>query len=74
MSYQEFCTQVAPMIKEIEEECRKMTLEEFLDFRQEVMKTVTVKKELSKKFMTAVFDMIQKNLFRQEVTEKSKTA
>ncbi|MFR1834385.1 MAG: hypothetical protein ACLSX5_14700 [Lachnospiraceae bacterium] len=74
MSYQEFCTQVASMVKELEEEYRKMTLEEFLDFRQEVMKTVTVKKELSKKFMTAVFDMIQKNLFRQEVTEKSKTA
>ena len=50
MSYQEFCTQVASMVKELEEEYRKMTLEEFLDFRQEVMKTVTVKKELSKKF------------------------
>jgi hypothetical protein len=71
MSYQEFCTQVAPMIKEIEEECRKMTLEEFLDFRQEMMEAVVVRKDLSKRFMTAVLDLIQKRVFREEAINKT---
>lgn len=42
MSYHEFCIQVAPMIKEMQEECKKMTLEEFLAFRQEIMESVAV--------------------------------
>jgi hypothetical protein len=71
MSYQEFCTQVAPMIKEIEEECRKMTLEEFLDFRQEVIEAVVVRKDLSKRFMTSVLDSIQKRVFREETVNKT---
>ena len=71
MSYQEFCTQVAPMIKEIEEECRKMTLEEFLDFRQEMMEAVVVRKDLSKRFMTSVLDSIQKRVFREETVNKT---
>lgn len=71
MSYQEFCTQVAPMIKELEEECRKMTLEEFLDFRQEMMEAVVVRKDLSKRFMTSVLDLIQKRVFREEIVNKT---
>lgn len=71
MSYQEFCTQVAPMIKEIEEECRKMTLEEFLDFRQKMMEAVVVRKDLSKRFMTSVLDLIQKRVFREETVNKT---
>lgn len=65
MSYSEFCIQVAPTVRKLQEKCRKMTLEEFLEFRQDVMETVIVKKELSKKFMTAVFNMIQKNIFEK---------
>lgn len=71
MSYQEFCTQVAPMIKELEEECRKMTLEEFLDFRQKMMEAVVVRKDLSKRFMTSVLDLIQKRVFREEIVNKT---
>lgn len=71
MSYQEFCTQVAPMIKEIEEECRKMTLEEFLDFRQKMMEAVVVRKVLSKKFIIEVLDLIQKMVFREEAINKT---
>lgn len=71
MSYQEFCTQVAPMIKELEEECRKMTLEEFLDFRQEMMEAVVVRKDLSKRFITSVLDLIQKRVFREEIVNKT---
>lgn len=71
MSYQEFCTQVAPMIKELEEECRKMTLEEFLDFRQEMMEAVVVRKDLSKRFTTSVLDLIQKRVFREEIVNKT---
>lgn len=71
MSYQEFYTQVAPMVKELEEECRKMTLEEFLDFRQEMMEAVVVRKDLSKRFMVAVLDMIQKKVFGEESVNKT---
>lgn len=66
MSYHEFCIQVAPMIKEMQEECKKMTQEEFLAFRQEIMESVAVKKEISKRFMTAVLDLIQKNIFQKD--------
>lgn len=71
MSYQEFCTQVASMVKELEEECRKMTLEEFLDFRQEIMESAVVRKDLSKRFMTSVLDLIQKRVFREEIVNKT---
>lgn len=65
MNYHEFCIQVAPMIKEMQEEYKKMTLEEFLAFRQEIMESVAVKKEISKRFMTAVLDLIQENIFQK---------
>ena len=71
MSYQEFCIQVAPLVKEIEEECRKMTLEEFLDFRQEIMEAVVVRKDLSKRFMASVLGLIQKRVFREESVNKT---
>lgn len=71
MSYSEFCIQVAPMIKELEDECRKMTLEEFLEYRQKMMEAVVVRKELSKRFMTAVFDMIQKKIFGEIPVNKT---
>lgn len=49
MTYREFCTQIVPMVNELQEECRKMEPEEFRKFRQELME--------------AVLDLIQKNIY-----------
>ena len=51
MTYREFCTQIVPMVNELQEECRKMEPEEFRKFRQELME--------------AVLDLIQKNIFQK---------
>jgi hypothetical protein len=37
MSHREFCKMIVPMIRELQEECQKMTSEEFMEFRQELM-------------------------------------
>lgn len=65
MSYSEFCVRVTPMVRELQDECRNMTLEEFLELRQEVMGSVIVEKDLCKRFMTEVFDIIEENVFRK---------
>ncbi len=65
MNYSEFCVRVTPMAKELQDECRNMTLDEFLKLRQEVMGSVVVEKELCKRFMTEVFDIIEENIFRK---------
>mgnify|MGYP000852976459 CR=1 FL=1 len=65
MSCSEFCVRVTPMVKELQDECRNMTLDEFLKLRQEVMGSVVVEKELCKRFMTEVFDIIEENIFRK---------
>lgn len=65
MSRQEICEKIAPMVLEFQNECRKMSKEEFDSFSEEVMKAVA-KSDLSRKFMAAVFDVIQKNIFEKE--------
>lgn len=65
MSYHEFCVRVTPVVKELQDECRNMTLDEFLKLRQEVMGSVVVEKEFCKRFMTEVFDIIEENVFRK---------
>ena len=40
MTYREFCTQIVPMVNELQEECRKMEPEEFRKFRQELMEAL----------------------------------
>lgn len=37
MTYAEFCNQVVPLVTEMEAECRKMTEQEFKDFRAEAI-------------------------------------
>lgn len=73
MTYGEFCTQVAPMVLEIENECRDMTKEEFKCFRDDVMQ-VAVKSDLGKKFMKAVLDMIEKNIFGTHAEKEGEVA
>ncbi len=65
MNYSEFCVRVTPMVRELQDECRNMTLEEFLELRQEVMGSVIAEKDLCKRFMTEVFDIIEENIFRK---------
>ena len=75
MTYNEFCGLIAPSVLELENECRKMNREEFvavllaavdreefIQYRDDVMQEAE-KQEKSKKFMTAILDMIYKDLF-----------
>lgn len=62
MSYKEFCVQIAPMVLELENECRDMEREEFKCFQDAVMQAAA-KSDLSKKFMRAILDMIERNVF-----------
>ena len=65
MTYREFCTQIVPMVNELQEECRKMEPEEFRKFRQELMEASAVRPEICRDFMEAVLDLIQKNIFQK---------
>lgn len=73
MTYREFCNEIAPQVIELQNECRNMSLEEFQVFREDIMK-VSAKSDLSKKFMTAVLDMIEKNIFEKSEVRADKTA
>ena len=46
MTYREFCTQIVPMVNELQEERRKMEPEEFRKFRQELMEASAVRPEI----------------------------
>lgn len=65
MTYSEFRNQVVPSVLELERECSKMSLEEFKKFRENVMHEAG-KLDYSKKFMSAVLDMIYSNLFEKK--------
>lgn len=73
MTYREFCNEIAPQVIELQNECRNMSLEEFQVFREDIMK-VSAKSDLSKKFMTVVLDMIEKNIFEKSEVRADKTA
>lgn len=64
MSYHDFCIQVAPSVAELQREYSKMNIEEFGEFRKEVIQEVKPLK-LSEKFMNIVLDMIYNNLFKK---------
>lgn len=63
MTYKEFCDEIVASILELTEEYSKLSKEEFEDYRKEVMQEVEQRK-LSIDFMTAVFDMIYRNVFQ----------
>ena len=69
MTYREFCTQIVPMVNELQEECRKMEPEEFRKFRQELMEASAVRPEICRDFMEKklrqALDLIQKNIFQK---------
>lgn len=65
MTYSEFRNQVVPSILELKRRCRKMSLEEFKEFREKVMHEAG-KQNYSKKFMSTVLDMIYGNLFEKK--------
>ncbi|NBI73596.1 hypothetical protein D3Z50_21765 [Clostridiaceae bacterium] len=66
MSHREFCKMIVPMIRELQEECQKMTSEEFMEFRQELMGArLWSEKKLVRKFMTEVLDLLQRNIFQK---------
>ena len=65
MTYREFCTQIVPMVNELQEECRKMEPEEFRKFRQELMGSSSVRPEIGGYFMEAGLDLIDKNIFQK---------
>lgn len=68
MTYSEFCDQIAPSVLELEKECSKISLEEFKEFREDVMHEAG-KHNYSKKFMSAVLDMIYGHLFFKDTAQ-----
>jgi hypothetical protein len=66
MSKRELCDQIAPLVLELQEECREMPVDEFEKFRDDVMREVK-KQNLNQSFMRATFDVIYANLFEKHV-------
>ena len=64
MSKRELCDQIAPLVLELQEECREMSVDEFEKFCDDVMREV---KNLNQSFMRATFDVIYANLFEKHV-------
>ena len=66
MSKRELCDQIAPLVLELQEECREMSVDEFEKFRDDVIQEVQ-KQNLNQSFMRAAFDVIYGNLFEKHV-------
>ncbi len=66
MSKRELCDQIAPLVLELQEECREMSVDEFEKFCDDVMREVK-KQNLNQSFMRATFDVIYANLFEKHV-------
>ena len=62
MSKRELCDQIAPLVLELQEECREMSVDEFEKFRDDVMREAK-KQNLNQSFIRATFDVIYANLF-----------
>ncbi len=64
MTYQEFYDEVTPAILELQEECRKMTEEEFNAYCRSVSDTIHQSKpNISERFMAEVFKVIHRRIF-----------
>lgn len=57
---------LAPLVLELQEECREMSVDEFEKFRDDVIQEVK-KQNLNQSFMRAAFDVIYGNLFEKHV-------
>ncbi len=67
MTYREFCNEIALSVVELQNECRKMTEDEFKDFQNRVLQEIRENAPtISVKFMKAIFNMIHKNIFAAE--------
>lgn len=65
MTYREFCDELAPIVVDLQNECKKMTEEDFNSFREKVLLEIQKNQSsISDKFMVAVFDMIHNNIFK----------
>lgn len=65
MTYREFCTQIVPMVNELQEECRKMERKNSENSVRSFMEASAVRPEICRDFMEAVLDLIQKNIFQK---------
>ena len=54
MSKRELCDQIAPLVLELQEECREMSVDEFEKFRDDVMREAK-KQNLNQSFIRATF-------------------
>lgn len=64
MTWKEFCEKAAPIVLEIEDECRKMTEEEFEAMRKEVL-SLPDETGKARRFMAETFNMIHRKLFEK---------
>lgn len=63
MTYREFRNEILPSVMELQHGCEEMEEEEFAKYSESVLKEV-VKNGLSLEFMSAVLDMIHRNIFK----------
>lgn len=65
MTYREFCDELAPIVVELRNECKKMTEEEFNSFRKETLQEIKKNQSsVNDKFIMAVLDMIHDDIFK----------
>lgn len=75
ISYREFCNQIAPLVVKLQENCRDMTEADFMEYRGQVLENIKQNSpEISAKFMSAILDMIYRNLFGKKVERSSGVA
>lgn len=67
MTHEEFCNAVVPLVLELQDLCKKMTEKEFSEYRKNIIQEIHSNKlDISKRFMSTVFDIIYKNVFQPE--------
>lgn len=65
MSYEEFCDMIAPSVVRMQDEARKMSESEYRAFRKSAIRKIRNDfPGICEKFMEALFDLIQKNVFQ----------
>lgn len=70
MTYREFCNEIAPLVVELQAQCKGMTEEDFDSYRWQVLKEIRNNAPgISENFITAVLDLIYKKIFAVTVHE-----
>lgn len=63
MTYKEFGDKITPSVFALQNECSKMTKDEFEDYRRRVMQEVG-RIDIVRDFMNHIYDLIYRNVFQ----------